>query len=84
MVISDTGIGMKPDLVKQAMQPFRQLDARLERSFEGMGLGLPLANALLRLHGGHLTIESGLGEGTKVGVKFPADRTILATKASAA
>jgi len=84
IVISDTGIGMKPELVKQAMQPFRQLDARLERSFEGMGLGLPLANALLRLHGGHLTIESSLSEGTKVGLKFPADRTILAPKASAA
>jgi len=84
ITVSDTGIGMRPELIKQAMQPFRQLDGRLERNFEGLGLGLPLANALMGLHGGQFAIHSGLGDGTTVSLKFPANRVIREGKASAA
>ena len=58
------------------MHPFRQLDGRLERNFEGLGLGLPLANALMGLHGGQFIIQSGLGDGTTVSLRFPANRVI--------
>jgi PAS domain S-box-containing protein len=84
IIVSDTGIGMRPELVNQAMHPFRQLDGRLERNFEGLGLGLPLANALMGLHGGQFTIQSGLGDGTTVSLRFPANRVIRAGKISAA
>jgi len=82
--VRDSGIGMRPELVKQAMQPFRQLDARLERNFEGLGLGLPLANALLRLHGGQFSIQSAIGVGSTVSLHLPPDRTVRPLKLTAA
>jgi len=81
--VLDTGLGMRPELVKQAMQPFKQLDARLERAFEGLGLGLPLASALLRLHGGQFSIHSALGVGTEVNLHFPPERTLRPLKLTA-
>src|ERR1700676_662229 len=45
--ITDTGIGMEPSRIGHALDPFKQLDSRLARRFEGVGLGLPLANALM-------------------------------------
>jgi len=84
IAIRDTGIGMAPELIQQALEPFKQLDARLERSFEGLGLGLPLANALLRLHSGQLAIVSAPGEGTTVSLNFPPERTVMRVRAPAA
>jgi plastocyanin len=69
--IIDTGIGMTSDGIATALQPFGQVDASLSRSFEGVGLGLPLAEALIKLHGGRLDIESEYGVGTTVSVVLP-------------
>jgi signal transduction histidine kinase/HAMP domain-containing protein len=69
--IEDTGIGMTGDEIAIALTPFGQVDNRLERRFEGTGLGLPLAKSLVELHGGTLEIESAKGEGTTVRVRFP-------------
>jgi PAS domain S-box-containing protein len=74
--IADSGIGMEPDRIGHALEPFKQLDGSLSRRFEGVGLGLPLANALVRLHGGRLLIESRLGHGTTVTAEFPPERTL--------
>jgi len=74
--IIDSGIGMAPDLIVIALEPFKQLDSRLERRFEGAGLGLPLASALIRLHGGRLGITSTPGKGTIVNVAFPPERSV--------
>src|SRR4030095_5193042 len=63
LIIRDTGIGMASALIRGALEPFKQLDAGLERRFEGLGLGLPLANALMRLHGGSLAIHRETGHG---------------------
>ena len=76
LIVSDTGIGIAEELIAHALEPFKQLDTRLARRFEGVGLGLPLAHALTRLHGGSLTIASVPGKGTSVTVAFPADRTV--------
>jgi PAS domain S-box-containing protein len=83
IAISDTGIGMAPEHIQHALEPFKQLDSSLSRRFEGAGLGLPLASALMRLHGGRLVIESTLGKGTTVTVRFPPDRTIELAPAEA-
>ncbi|MEW5729811.1 MAG: ATP-binding protein [Pseudomonadota bacterium] len=69
--VTDTGIGMDAQEVAVAMQPFRQVDGRLERRYEGTGLGLPLAKAFVELHGGGLSVESRRGEGTTVIVRLP-------------
>jgi PAS domain S-box-containing protein len=80
--ITDTGIGMEPDRIAHALEPFKQLDSRLARRFEGVGLGLPLANALVQLHQGRLSILSAPGKGTTVTVEFPPERTVEARVAA--
>jgi len=70
--VRDSGIGMRPDEIEIAMQPFRQLDGSLARKYEGTGLGLPLTKCLVELHGGTLDIASAPGAGTTVTVWLPA------------
>ena len=86
--IVDTGIGMPPERIALALEPFRQGDEGLARRFEGLGLGLPLAHALVRLHGGRLAITSAVGKGTTVNIAIPAERVVAeppaATPAAAA
>ena len=74
LAVFDTGIGMAPEMVTAALEPFRQLDGSLARKFEGAGLGLPIARALVELHGGALAIRSAAGEGTTVTVNLPVSR----------
>ena len=79
--IADTGIGMSPGDVQVALTAFGQVDNRLERKYEGTGLGLPLAKSFVELHGGSLHIESAVGQGTKVTVRLA--RNALAAVRSA-
>ena len=72
--VRDTGIGMSAAEVEQALKPFVQLDSSLARRFEGTGLGLPLTEAFVKLHGGRLEIISARLQGTTVIARFPPDR----------
>jgi two-component system cell cycle sensor histidine kinase PleC len=76
LAVADTGIGMKPDEIPIALEPFRQIDSALNRRYEGTGLGLPLARTLVELHDGRLNISSTPGQGTTVTVTLPAARVI--------
>ena len=71
IAISDTGMGMSLAEIDTAMSPFGQVDAGFNKRHEGTGLGLPIAYALTRLHGGDLKIESQKGAGTRVTVTLP-------------
>jgi len=75
--VSDTGIGMSPEKIAEAFQPFRQLDNTLARRFEGAGLGLSICKGLVDLHGGTLAIESAEGQGTTVSIELPPSRVKL-------
>ncbi len=79
--LADTGIGMRPEDIPKAMAPFGQLESTFERRFEGTGLGLPLVQRLVELHGAELKIDSRLGDGTKVQIRFPRTRVIAAKAA---
>ena len=57
-------------------KPFAQVDSRLQREFEGTGLGLPLVKSMAELHGGRLRIDSVVDQGTTVYVELPAERTL--------
>ncbi|HJT43916.1 MAG TPA: PAS domain-containing sensor histidine kinase [Rhizomicrobium sp.] len=72
LLVEDTGIGMAPETICAALEPFRQGDGSLARRFEGAGLGLSIAKALAELHGGSLIIQSTVGEGTIVTIALPA------------
>lgn len=70
ITVADKGPGMSEETIKAALEPLRQADGSLTRSFEGMGLGLPLARKLMEIMGGALAIESEPGAGTKVTLKL--------------
>ena len=74
--VTDTGIGMKKEDIPRALEAFSQIDGKLDRKYEGTGLGLPLTKALIELHGGTLTVESTPDQGTTVTVDLPADRVL--------
>lgn len=67
----DTGIGIAPEDLGQLFQPFTQLDRRLSRSYEGIGLGLTLVQRLTELHGGSVQLESAPGKGSRFTVTLP-------------
>jgi len=69
--VADTGIGMRPEDIPKALQPFRQVENPFSRQNDGVGLGLPLAKTLTELHGGRLEITSALRRGTVVTLRFP-------------
>ena len=72
LAVRDTGVGMKPEDVPRALEPFQQIEGGLARSFPGTGLGLPIAKGLVEAHGGTLRIVSAPGEGTAVLIQLPA------------
>ena len=78
--IRDTGIGMSEEEVSVALTPFGQVDASRSRWREGAGLGLPIAKALIGLHGGNLNIASAKGIGTEVVVRLPNASAVSAVK----
>ena len=69
--VADTGIGMSPEEVDTALRPFGQIDSAFNKRHEGTGLGLPIAHALTRMHGGDLSIDSRKGHGTRVTLTLP-------------
>lgn len=78
--VRDSGIGIPPEMIALAFEPFRQIDSTLAREFDGTGLGLPLVKKLIELHGGEVTLESTLNVGTCVFISFPATRCMEAAE----
>ena len=75
LTVIDNGIGIAPQQIEHVMSPFGQAENVMTRSQDGTGLGLPLVKSFIELHGGALELRSALGEGTKVTLLFPAERT---------
>jgi PAS domain S-box-containing protein len=72
--VRDTGIGMTPEQLKLALEPFRQVSAT--RRGGGTGLGLPLTKALVEANRGAFQISSVPKEGTLAEVVFPPQRVL--------
>jgi signal transduction histidine kinase len=77
--ISDTGIGMSAEDLRVAFEPFGRADAVEARRQQGTGLGLSLARALVRLHGGDIILSSRLDAGTTATIVLPASIVFPAT-----
>jgi len=74
--VTDTGIGMRAEDIPVAFTPFRQIDSRLARAYDGTGLGLPLVKSLTELHAGTVSIDSTPGAGTTATIGFPPSRVL--------
>jgi signal transduction histidine kinase len=78
--VIDTGIGIDAKDLARVFTPFSQLNAKVSRTIQGTGLGLPLARALVQLHGGTLTLASEKGTGTTATVTLPSSRIVKAVR----
>ena len=83
IAVSDTGIGIAPDKIPKALEPFGQIASAISRKHAGTGLGLPLAKHLVELHGGTLTIESKVNVGTTVTICLPPECIVERAEAGA-
>ena len=71
--VSDTGIGIEPDVLPLVFDPFQQGETRITRKFGGLGLGLAICKGIVEAHGGTLAAES---PGKDLGTTF---RVVLKT-----
>ena len=78
--VADTGIGMSAADAARAFDPFGRADSDKARRQQGTGLGLSLARALVRLHGGDVTLTSRLDAGTTATVSLPPAAAVGATE----
>lgn len=67
MCVQDTGCGIAPELVERVFEPF----FTTKPDGSGTGLGLSVVRGIVRTHGGHVAVESHVGEGTAVMVRLP-------------
>jgi two-component system, cell cycle sensor histidine kinase PleC len=78
--VRDNGKGIAAENINRIVKPFEQIGEIMASPQEGTGLGLAISDSLIKLHGGSMAIESALGEGTAVTVRFPAERAVLQSK----
>jgi two-component system, sensor histidine kinase and response regulator len=69
--ITDSGIGIEPEKIKQLFEPFMQIDTGLTRKKEGTGLGLSICKKLTELLNGKVEVESRFGSGSTFTVTLP-------------
>jgi signal transduction histidine kinase len=65
LIVTDTGVGIEPGFLPHVFDRFRQADGSTSRRHGGLGLGLAIADALAKMHGGRLEAQSeGVGQGS--------------------
>lgn len=71
IAVTDNGIGIAPEKHHLIFKPFQQVDESLARRRQGTGLGLALTKHLAELHGGTVTFESAINQGSCFVLKLP-------------
>jgi signal transduction histidine kinase len=69
--VRDTGMGIPDDRLRSIFEPFVQAGRALNRTHEGVGLGLAISRDLARAMGGDITVESEVGRGSVFTVTLP-------------
>jgi len=75
--VSDTGIGIDPDVLPRLFQPFSQADTSMNRRYGGTGLGLAISDRLVKLMGGTLTVKSVPEQGSAFVVELKVETATL-------
>lgn len=71
LFVTDTGIGISPENQGKLFKPFSQVDSKLNRQYEGSGLGLYLTKQIVELHGGTVGFSSNIGRGSSFWLNLP-------------
>lgn len=71
ITVRDSGIGIPPDRLPHIFDRFFQVDSSQTREYEGTGIGLALAQELVQIHGGGISVQSTEGFGTTFVVSLP-------------
>jgi PAS domain S-box-containing protein len=76
IVVADTGIGISEERIADLCRPFVQVENVLTRRHHGSGMGLFISKAIVERHGGGLSINSYLGQGTTITINLPLERLL--------
>jgi signal transduction histidine kinase len=86
LTVVDTGVGIEPEFLPHVFDRFRQADGSTSRRHGGLGLGLAIADALAKMHGGRLEAKSdGVGNGPTFSLRMelaPNDKVAAETVAT--
>jgi two-component system phosphate regulon sensor histidine kinase PhoR len=78
--VRDRGIGISPRDQKRIFEKFVRIDTGLVHDVKGTGLGLSLVDQIMRAHGGHIEVQSTVGEGSTFTLVLPAIRAIAGAR----
>ena len=73
--MADTGVGISGEQLPHIFDKFYQADNQAAAATKGTGLGLAIAREIVEAHGGQITVQSSVGEGTTFTVTLPIEAT---------
>jgi two-component system phosphate regulon sensor histidine kinase PhoR len=80
LTVEDTGIGIPAESVEYIFERFYRVDKSRARASGGSGLGLSIVKAIVEKLGGHVSVASEIGKGSKFSVVLPLTRSAVAQK----
>ncbi len=81
--VTDNGPGIPEEKLARVLEPFSQIDNRFDREAGGTGLGLALADGLVRMHGGKIVLKNNPGGGLTATLYFPSTMPVSDARARA-
>jgi len=75
ITVADTGAGISGEQLPHIFDKFFQADNQAQAATKGTGLGLAIAKEIVEAHGGKITVESRVGEGTTFVITLPSEPT---------